>query len=96
MQEEILNKLHTALYHVSPLTADRERIIEQTGEVIWLETLEKMLTLVGEEERARAVSCINDNKMEEAMEIFEEANVDIEKIMVEVSVDVMKEVTGEE
>jgi hypothetical protein len=96
MQEEILNKLHAALYHISPLASDRERIIEQMGETIWLETLTRVLTALPENTREEVVTLLNDDKIEEAIEVVEVTDVDIEKIMIEASTDIMKEVTGED
>lgn len=92
MNEEILNKLHTALYHISPLASDRDRIISEMGEVIWLESLEKMLLSLPDDIRAEVVVCINEEDMNKAMEILESNHIDIETILTEVSEKVMKDV----
>ncbi len=39
MNQEIIDKLHTALYAVAPIAEDRERLIGEMGETIWVESL---------------------------------------------------------
>ncbi|MBP6948663.1 MAG: hypothetical protein KBC41_02165 [Candidatus Pacebacteria bacterium] len=92
MNEEILNKLHTALYHISPLASDRDRIILEMGDVIWLESLEKMIPVLPEEVRIEVVAYINEEDVNKAIEIFEKNNIDIETVLTEVSEKVLKDV----
>ena len=92
MNQEILNKLHAVLYAVTPLALEREQIIADMGETIWLESLEKMLLALNEETRKEVVELLNKEDIERAIEIFEENEVDIEAIMTEVSTSVMEEV----
>lgn len=95
MNEEILNKLHTALYPITPLASDRERIIGEMGEVIWLEMLEKVLTLLPEEKRNEAVRLLNENDIDAAIELVEQTDIDIEAILTEVATNVMDDVMSE-
>lgn len=92
MPEDIVAKLHTALYHISPLASDRERIIEQMGETIWLETLEKVLTSLEEGKRTEAVEALNNSDIAKAVAIFEASNIDLDTVIAEVSTSVMNEV----
>ncbi len=92
MNEEILNKLHTALYHISPLASDRDRIISEMGDVIWLESLEKMILVLPEEVRTEVVAYINEEDVNKAIEIFEKNNIDVETVLTEVSEKVLKDV----
>ena len=92
MTEEILNKLHAALYHVSPLASDRERIIEQIGETVWMESLEKVLMALPEDKRATVVTLLGQDDLDGAVAIMEESNVDLDAIVTEVSTSVMNEV----
>ena len=92
MNEEILNKLHTALYPISPLASDREKIIEQMGETIWLGSLEKLLIALPEDKRKEVIELLNQDELDKAVEIFEASNIDVEAIMTEVSTSVMDEV----
>ncbi len=96
MQPEIINKLHAALYSVSPLASDRERIISEMGEVIWLETLEKVLLSLPEDKRAQVVAFLNDDDLDGAVAIMEESDVDVDAIITEVATSVMDDVVGEE
>jgi hypothetical protein len=92
MNEEILNKLHAALYPVSPLASDREKIIEKMGETIWLESLEKMLLALPEEKRKEVIELLNQDDIDRAVEIFEVHDVDIDAIITDVSTRMMDEV----
>lgn len=92
MNEEILNKLHTALYPISPLASDRERIITEMGETIWLQSLEKLLMALQEDKRKEVIELLNDNNLDKAIEIFEASDIDVEAIISEVSTSVMNEV----
>lgn len=92
MPEDIIAKLHTALYHISPLASDRERIIEKMGETIWLETLEKVLTSLDEGKRAEAVDALNNGDVAKAVAIFEASGIDLDTVITEVSTSVMNEV----
>ena len=92
MNQEILNKLHAVLYAVTPLALERERIIADMGEVIWLESLETILLALNEDKRKEVVELLNKEDIEKAIEIFEENDVDIEAIMTEVSISIMDEV----
>lgn len=93
MSEEIYNKLHTALYHISPLASDRDRIIGEMGEVIWLETLEKVLALLDDNKRAQVIALLNTDDVEAVSEMLSETDIDIEKIITDTATDVMNEVT---
>ena len=99
MNQEILDKLHTALFAISPLVEDRDRIIEEMGETIWVESLEKMLLALPEDARKESVLHLNNNDLDKAVEIFDTHNIDIDAIIAEVSTgvmdDVMKEVPQE-
>jgi hypothetical protein len=92
MNEEIINKLHVALYPISPLASDRDRIIEQMGETIWLESLEKTLLALDETKRGEVVSLLNNNELDKAVEIVEASGIDIEAIISGVSVDILETV----
>ena len=92
MQQEILNKLHTALYPLSPLASDRERIIETMGETIWLESLDKTLDALTEEERTQAVALLNDGELDKAIDVVTASSVDLNAIIREVSESVLNEV----
>ena len=92
MNQEILDKLHTALFAISPLAEDRERIITEMGETIWVESLEKMLLALPEDARKEVVLNLNNNEMEKAVEILSENSIDIDAILVEVSTSVMEDV----
>lgn len=98
LPEEILNKLHTALYHISPLATDRELIISQMGETIWVESLEKIVSSVPEPVRAQVVALLNADKLDKAVELLETTDVDLDAVLTEVSTSVMKDVleTGNE
>jgi hypothetical protein len=92
MNEEIINKLHTALYPISPLASDRERIIQEMGETIWLGSLEKLLLALDESKRAEVVALLNADELDKAVEIFEASDIDVEAIITGVSLSVMEEV----
>lgn len=92
MNEEILNKLHTALYSISPLASDRERIIGEMGETIWVMSLEKMLLAVPEESRREIIALLNADDLDKAVEVFEKNNIDVESIITEVSKNVLDDV----
>ena len=95
MQEEIINKLHAALYSVSPLASDRERIIGDMGEVIWLESLEKVLLSMEEDKRKAAIEFLNNDDLNSAVALMEESNVDVDAIINEVAASVLDDVTKE-
>ncbi len=95
MNQEIIDKLHTALYAVSPLLEDRERIIAEMGETIWVESLEKMLLALPEETQKEVIALLNDGNLDRAVEIFSEHNIDIDAIISEVATSVMDEVMSE-
>jgi len=92
MNPEILDKLHTALYPVAPLLSDRELLISKMGETIWLESLEKVLLSVPEDKRAQVISYINEDKLEEAFTLTEEAHIDVDAIVQEVATSVLDDV----
>ena len=92
MNQEILDKLHTALFPVSPLAEDRERIIAEVGETIWVEALEKMILALPEDAQKEVVTVLNDGNLDRAIEIFSEHSVDIDAILSEVSTSVMDDV----
>lgn len=92
MNQEIVNKLHAALYPISPLASDREKIIEQMGETIWLESLQKMLLALPEDKRVEVVEALSNDDLAKGMEVFETSDVDVEAIITEVSTSVMDEV----
>lgn len=93
MPEEIINKLHTALRHISPLASDREKIISEMGEVIWFETLEKILDALPVTERDQVVAFLNEDKLEEAIKVCALSAIDIEAILVATAQDVLNEVS---
>lgn len=95
LPEEILNKLHTALYHISPLATDRELIISQMGETIWIESLEKVLSSVPEQVRAHVVALLNADELDKAVTLLETTDVDLEAVLAEVSTSVMKDVLSQ-
>lgn len=92
MNEEILNKLHAALYHISPLASDRDRIIEEMGETIWVVSLEKALSALPEDKRATVVAMMNTGDIDAVVAYMETTDVDINAIVTEVSTSVMNDV----
>ena len=94
MNEEILNKLHTVLYPISPLASDRERIIEEMGETIWLGSLEKLLLSLDENKRLEVVALLNDDKLNEAINVVEASGVDVEAVIAEVSLKTLEDVVN--
>ena len=92
MNQEIIDKLHTALYSVAPLAADRDRLIESMGETIWMESLEKVLMATPEDKRAQVVALLNVNKLDEAVAILEGCDIDIDSIISETAQSVLQEV----
>jgi hypothetical protein len=88
---ELRNKLHTVLYVLAPLASDRERIISQTGETVWLESLEKILMSLSKEDREKTVNHLNSKKLNKAEEIFKE-KIDVYTTLEDVSMDVMDSV----
>ncbi len=95
MNQEIIDKLHTALYTVSPLAEDREKIIAEMGETIWVESLEKMMLALPEEARKEAIASLNADDLEKAVEIFSVHDVGIDAIITEVSTSVMDDVVAQ-
>jgi len=59
------------------------------GETIWLESFEKMLGALPEDKRKEAIDALNAEDVNRAIEIFEEADINIEAILSEVAGDVM-------
>ena len=94
MTEEILNKLHTALYSLTPLASERERIISEMGEVIWLESLERILIMLPEDTRVRVIELLNEEDLDAAVAVVESTDVDIDAILTEVATSVMDDVLG--
>lgn len=92
MSEEILNKLHTALYSLTPLASERERIISEMGEVIWLESLERILIVLPEDTRARVIELLNEEDLDSAVAIVESSDIDIDAILSEVATSLMDDV----
>lgn len=92
MNQEIVDKLHAALYAVSSVAEDRERIIAEMGETIWLESLEKMLNALPEETQEEVIALLNAGDLDKAVEIFDIHNIDTDAIITEVSTSVMNEV----
>lgn len=92
MNEEILNKLHAALFHISPLASDRDHIIAEMGETIWVESLEKALAALPEDKRNSVVQLLNEDNLEAVIAVMEESDVDIDAIVTETSTSVMNEV----
>lgn len=88
---ELRNKLHTALYTLAPLASDRERVIGQLGETVWLESLEKILMSLSYEDREKTVNHFNAKKLDKAEEIFKE-KIDVYTILEDISIDVMDSV----
>jgi hypothetical protein len=95
MSEEILIKLHTALYSLSPLASERERIIAEMGETIWLEALARVLEALPEATSREVVESLNADELDKAIEIADAAGVDVEAILTEVATSVMDEVVRE-
>lgn len=94
MPEEIINKLHTALRHISPLASDREKLIGEMGEVIWFETLEKTLDALPVASRDQVVMLLNEDRLEEAITLCTSSEVDIEAILVATAQDVLDNVAA--
>lgn len=92
LPEGIVNKLHAALYSVSPLAEDREQIISEMGGTIWLETLEKIIDLLPDDKRPEVVALLNSDELDKAVAVIETTNIDIEAILKEVSTDVLNSV----
>lgn len=92
MNEEIINKLYTALYPISPLASDREALIQEMGETIWLGSLEKILLALDESTRKEVVLLLNNDELDKAVEIIETNNVDVEAVITQVSLSVLEEV----
>ena len=92
MQQEIINKLHTALYSISPLATDRERLIADMGEVIWLESLQKVLLSLPDDARTTVVNSLNNDDLDGAIEILETNKIDVDAIITEVATKVMNDV----
>lgn len=94
MNQEIIDKLHTALLSISPLQSDREQIIAKMGETIWLESLEKMLLALPLEPRKEVISLLNANDFDKAVEVISLHNVDVDEIVKEVAELIMDDVTS--
>jgi hypothetical protein len=96
MQQEILNKLHTALYPLSPLASDRERIIGDMGEVIWLQSLEKLLLALPEDVRFQVVAHLNEDRFDEALALVDATDVDADAIITETAAALMDKIVAVE
>ena len=96
MQQEIINKLHTALYKLSPLATERERLIADMGEVIWLESLEKILLALPDDSRSSVVNSLNNDDLDSAIEELETNNINVDAIITEVATSVMNEVVAKD
>jgi hypothetical protein len=94
MNQEILDKLHAALYGIAPLAEDRERLIAEMGETIWIESLNKMLDALSPEVQKQVVDLLIVDRIEDVIDIFDAHNVDVNAIITEVSTSVMDEVTS--
>ncbi len=92
MNQDIIEKLHTALFVISPLTEDREEIIAKMGETIWVESLEKILLALPELTRTEVITLLNQDDIDAAVEILSENDVDVDAILKEVATSVMDEV----
>lgn len=92
MQQELIDKLHAALYHISPLAIDRERIIEKMGEVIWVKTLDRITDLLPEDTREVVRNALEQDDLDTAVACCEEANIDIDAIIEEISKDTLNQV----
>ena len=92
MNQDIEQKLHTALYGVAPLLPDREKLIADMGETIWLESLEKILLALPEDKRARIIEFLNNDDLDSAVALLEEETIDIDTIMQETATSVMDDV----
>jgi hypothetical protein len=89
MYQELLNKLHVALYAYIPLAEDREQLIGEIGETIWLESLDTILDALPKDIQDEAVTLLNSGEIDKAVELFEESNIDIDKVIETVSGNVM-------
>jgi hypothetical protein len=96
MQQEILDKLHTALFPLSPLASDRERIIGDMGEVIWLQSLEKFLLTLPEDVRVKVVAHLNEDRFDEALALVDEMDVDADAIIAETAAALMDKIVAVE
>ena len=94
LPEEIVNKLHTALYSVSPFAEDRERIISEMGETIWLEALAKIIDLLPDDKRSLVVAYLNSDELDKAVAAIETTDIDIESVLREVSTSVLNDVVS--
>jgi hypothetical protein len=94
MTQDIIDKLHTALYTISPFAPDREQLIMQMGDTIWIESLEKVLLALPEEPRKEAIAALNEDNLEKAVELMEAHNIDVDAILAEVATSVMDDVIG--
>jgi hypothetical protein len=92
MYQELLEKLHTALYASIPLAEDREQLIAEIGETIWLESLDMMLDALPKQDQEEAVTHLNSGNLDTVIEIFERNNIDVDAIITSVSNSVMDEV----
>ena len=95
MNQEIINKLHTALLPISPLESDREQIIAKMGETIWLESLEKMLLALPDAPRNEVISLLNTDDFDKAVEVLSLHDIDVDAIVKEVAESVMDAVTAQ-
>jgi DNA polymerase III gamma/tau subunit len=95
MNQEIINKLHTALLPISPLESDREQIIAKMGETIWLESLEKMLLALPEAPRSEVITLLNNDNFDQAVEMISLYKVDVDAIVQEVAESVMDAVIAQ-
>jgi 3-methyladenine DNA glycosylase/8-oxoguanine DNA glycosylase len=95
MPEKLEEKIHAALYKISPLASDREIIIEEIGKTVWVETLDKALETLEEPSRSEVVVLIKEGSIDKAIDRIVDADVDLEAIIKEVSGSVMDELLAD-
>jgi len=88
----ILEKIEKILTLKFPNKEERDEIIEKSGQVILLETTEKVLALLNDEtSRVTFGDLINSGKVEEAIDFASKQGVKVEEIFEEVSTNVVTE-----
>ncbi len=93
MNQDIIDKLHAALYAIAPLALDRERLIAEMGETIWVESLNKMLDMLPPDAQKKVVDLLIADRLDEVIDIFDAHTIDVNAIITEVSTSVMDEIT---
>jgi hypothetical protein len=89
---QILEKIEKILIVKFPNKEERDEIIEKSGQVILLETTEKVLaSLTNEEERKTFGDLMNNGQVEEAIDFAAKQGIKIEDIFEEVSASVVTE-----